>query len=134
MPHRNSTLERREALFREAVAIIERDYAHPVELNAVAREIATSRRQLQRVFSEMGTDFRTVLCEVRMRRALDLLQTENMPVKRVAHSVGYRQPAEFAKTFRRQMGVAPSKFKVPTQKAPAPLIAARQDSPRGSAS
>jgi AraC family transcriptional regulator, regulatory protein of adaptative response / methylphosphotriester-DNA alkyltransferase methyltransferase len=118
MPRRASTVERREALFREAVAIIERDYARPVEVNAVAREIATSRRQLQRVFSEMGTDFRTVLREVRMRRAVDLLQTENMPVKRVAHSVGYRQPAEFAKTFRRQMGAAPSKFKGPQPQAP----------------
>jgi AraC family transcriptional regulator, regulatory protein of adaptative response / methylphosphotriester-DNA alkyltransferase methyltransferase len=119
MPRRASTVERREALFREAVAIIERDYARPVEVNAVAREIATSRRQLQRVFSEMGTDFRTVLREVRMRRAVDLLQTENMPVKRVAHSVGYRQPREFAKTFRRQMGAAPSKFKDPDHKTPA---------------
>jgi transcriptional regulator GlxA family with amidase domain len=104
-------VERRATLFREAVAIIERDYAGPVEVNEVAREIATSRRQLQRVFSERGTDFRTVLREVRMRRAVDLLRTENMPVKRVAYSVGYRQPAQFAKTFRRQMGAAPSKYR-----------------------
>src|SRR5919204_3958439 len=111
MPHRESTVERRATLFREAVAIIERDYAGPVEVNEVAREIATSRRQLQRVFADTGTDFRTVLREVRMRRAVDLLRTENMPVKRVAYSVGYRQPAQFAKTFRRQMGAAPSKYR-----------------------
>jgi two-component system response regulator YesN len=34
-----------------------------------------------------------------------------MPVRQVAHSVGYRQPAQFAKTFRRHHGAPPSSFK-----------------------
>jgi AraC family transcriptional regulator, regulatory protein of adaptative response / methylphosphotriester-DNA alkyltransferase methyltransferase len=32
-------------------------------------------------------------------------------VREVAHRVGYRQPAQFAKAFRRYRGVAPSDFK-----------------------
>jgi two-component system response regulator YesN len=107
------------------MTIIERDYARPLEVNAVAREIATSRRQLQRVFADMGTDFRTALREVRMRRAVELLRTESMPVKQVAYSVGYHQPAPFAKTFRRQLGAAPSTFKGRNRNDPAAVIAAR---------
>jgi AraC-like DNA-binding protein len=32
-------------------------------------------------------------------------------VREVAHRVGYRQPAQFAKAFRRRHGLAPSAFR-----------------------
>ena len=32
-------------------------------------------------------------------------------MREVAHRVGYRQPAQFAKAFRRYQGVAPSDFR-----------------------
>jgi two-component system response regulator YesN len=32
-------------------------------------------------------------------------------VREVAHRVGYRQPAQFAKAFRRHHGVAPSDYR-----------------------
>jgi AraC family transcriptional regulator of adaptative response / methylphosphotriester-DNA alkyltransferase methyltransferase len=112
MVRRNTTVQRRQALYDEAVAIIERDYPRQIDLNTVAAEIATSRRQLQRAFAEVGrTSFRTRLAQVRMRHALDLLRAGELPVRQVAHSVGYRQPAQFAKTFRRHHGASPSSVK-----------------------
>jgi AraC family transcriptional regulator of adaptative response / methylphosphotriester-DNA alkyltransferase methyltransferase len=45
-----------------------------------------------------------------MRKARQLLEQGAMPVRRVAVSVGYRQPAQFAKTFRRHHGAPPSAF------------------------
>lgn len=89
--------------------IIEQEYASDLELDAVARRLATSRRQLQRAFSEAGrTSFRTRLAEVRMQKALELLREGSLPVRDVATSVGYRQAAQFAKTFRRHHGRPPS--------------------------
>lgn len=112
MVRRNTTVERRQALYDEAVAIIERDYPRPIDLNTVAAEIATSRRQLQRAFLEVGrTSFRTRLAQVRMHHALELLRAGELPVRQVAHNVGYRQPAQFAKTFRRHHGASPSSVK-----------------------
>src|ERR671929_1986112 len=112
MAIRSGTVMRRRALFEEAVEIIEREFASDLELDAVARRLATSRRQLQRAFNEIGgTSFRTHLAEVRMRRAMELLQEGRMPVRDVASSVGYRQPAQFAKTFRRHHGAPPSTFR-----------------------
>ncbi len=87
--------------------IIEQEYANDLELDAVARRLATSRRQLQRAFAEAGrTSFRTRLAQVRMQKALELLREGTMPVRDVATSVGYRQAAQFAKTFRRHHGAA----------------------------
>jgi two-component system response regulator YesN len=109
---RTGTVERRRALYEEAKEIIELEYPDDLELDQVARRLATSRRQLQRSFAEIGrTSFRSYVAEVRMQRALELLQTGAMPVRDVASSVGYRQPAQFAKTFRRHHGAPPSSFR-----------------------
>jgi two-component system response regulator YesN len=112
MAIRTSTVSRRRALYEEAVEIIEQDYASDLELDAVARRLATSRRQLQRAFAEAGrTSFRTRLAEVRMQKALELLREGSLPVREVATSVGYRQAAQFAKTFRRHHGRPPSSIR-----------------------
>lgn len=109
---RDGTKERRRSLYEEAREIIEREYATDMDLDSVAHRLATSRRQLQRAFAEIGrTSFRTHLAEVRMRRAMELLREGRMPVRDVASSVGYRQPAQFAKTFRRHHGAPPSTFR-----------------------
>jgi len=109
---RDGTMERRRALFEEAKEIIHKEYPDDLELDQVARRLATSRRQLQRSFAEIGgTSFRSYVAEVRMQRALELLQEGSMPVRDVASSVGYRQPAQFAKTFRRHHGAPPSSFR-----------------------
>jgi AraC family transcriptional regulator, regulatory protein of adaptative response / methylphosphotriester-DNA alkyltransferase methyltransferase len=112
MTMRMGTVARRRTLYEEALDIIEREYARPLELDDVARRLATSRRQLQRAFAEIGaTSFRTHVARVRMLRALDLLREGRLPVREVANSVGYRQPAQFAKTFRRHHGAPPSSFR-----------------------
>ena len=85
MAIRSGTVLRRRTLFEEAVDIIEREYASDLELDAMARRLATSRRQLQRAFAEAGqTSFRTYLAQVRMGRALELLREGSLPVREVA--------------------------------------------------
>ena len=109
---RQSTLHRRSELFAEALAVIEREYAdETLSLASVAHSIATSRRQLQRVFGERHTSFRRELQRVRMCRAAALLQENSMAVGAVARAVGYRQPAQFSKAFRRHHGRPPSELR-----------------------
>jgi AraC family transcriptional regulator, regulatory protein of adaptative response / methylphosphotriester-DNA alkyltransferase methyltransferase len=109
---RQTTLFRRRTLFAEALTVIEQDYADEnLSLGAVARSIATSRRQLQRVFGERNTSFRAELQRVRMSKAAELLQEGETPVSAVARSVGYRQPAQFSKAFRRHHGCPPSEMR-----------------------
>jgi AraC family transcriptional regulator of adaptative response / methylphosphotriester-DNA alkyltransferase methyltransferase len=112
MPMRDGTSDRREQLYREAIDLIARDYARDLQLEGVARSLATSRRQLQRAFAEIGrTSFRDELAKVRMHHARQLLAADGIPVRAVAASVGYHQPAQFAKSFRRHHGEAPSSYR-----------------------
>jgi AraC family transcriptional regulator, regulatory protein of adaptative response / methylphosphotriester-DNA alkyltransferase methyltransferase len=111
-PVREPTLERRRQLWRDATREIERNYADPLTVAGVARAIGTSSRQLQRVFEEIGgRSFRTHLASVRMDRARELLLSDNATVRSIAARVGYSQPAQFAKAFRRHHGVSPSELR-----------------------
>ena len=102
----------RTSLFEDAVAIVEEEYARDLALDDIARRVASSRRQLQRAYAEIGhTTFREHLTRVRMERAAELLARRTLTVREVAHRVGYRQPAQFAKAFRRHQGLAPSAFR-----------------------
>jgi len=109
---RPTTISLRTSLFREATAIVEAEYGSDLALDDIARRVATSRRQLQRAYAEVGrTTFREHLTRVRMERAGELLRHGGATVREVARSVGYRQPAQFAKAFRRHHGVAPSDYR-----------------------
>jgi transcriptional regulator GlxA family with amidase domain len=109
---RPATIRHRTSLLEDAIAIVEVEYASDLALDDIARRVASSRRQLQRAYAEIGdTTFREHLAAVRMQRASELLADRALTVREVAHRVGYRQPAQFAKAFRRHHGVAPSDFR-----------------------
>ena len=109
---RPNTVRHRTSLFHDAVEIVEADYATDLSLDDIARRVASSRRQLQRAYAEIGhTTFREHLTRVRMQRAAELLARRGLTVREVAHRVGYRQPAQFAKAFRRHQGLAPSDYR-----------------------
>lgn len=108
MAKRRATIARRRAIFEEAIAFVESEYARDLNLDLVAQQVSTSRRHLQRCFSEIGgTNFSSHLTEVRMRHALQLLRCGRRSVRAVALSVGYRHQTSFAKAFHRRFGAPP---------------------------
>ena len=110
--HRPDTLRHRTTLYEEAAAIVEEEFAQELSLDDIARRVASSRRQLQRAYSEIGsTTFREHLATVRMARAAELLGTRTLTVRDIAQRVGYRQAAQFAKTFRRHHGMSPTAYR-----------------------
>lgn len=106
---RPSTISARQRLFEEVLVAMEQRLDEPgLVLDDLAGALFTSRRQLQRVFTEQGTSFRTELVRLRMRRAAALLDASpTTHVRAIAREVGYLQPAQFAKAFRRVHGVSP---------------------------
>lgn len=109
---RPATVRLRTSLYEDACAIVAVEFADDLGLDDIARRVASSRRQLQRAYAEIGrTTFREHLTAVRMDRAAEMLSGRGLTVREVAHRVGYRQPAQFAKAFRRRHGVAPSTYR-----------------------
>jgi AraC family transcriptional regulator of adaptative response / methylphosphotriester-DNA alkyltransferase methyltransferase len=115
---RPTTIRLRTSLFEEATDIVDQEYGSDLSLDEIARRVASSRRQLQRAYHEIGqTTFRDHLTRVRMEKASELLAARGLTVREVAHRVGYRQPAQFAKAFRRHFGAAPSDFRADSARA-----------------
>src|SRR3954469_16811413 len=115
---RDGTAERRQQLFREAMELITHDYMSDLNLDGVAHRLSTSRRQLQRAFAEVGkTSFRDELARVRMGHARALLAEDALPVRQVATRVGYHQPGQFPKRFRRFHGKPPSAYRRENRRA-----------------
>jgi two-component system, response regulator YesN len=106
---RPATQEARLAIFADAVEIIATEYSRPIRIEEISRRIATSPRQLQRVFADVGgRGFREHLRAVRMAHASELLATTGLPVKEIGRRVGYDDPSQFSKAFKRTYGLSPS--------------------------
>lgn len=112
MTPRQGTADRRRDIYRDALMLIARDYASDLQIDNVARSIACSRRQLQRVLAEIGnTSFRELLATARMHEARRLLTGTDAPIQEIAARVGYHQSAQFSKSFRHHFGVAPRTYR-----------------------
>jgi transcriptional regulator GlxA family with amidase domain len=113
---RQATDELRRAIFDDAVEILEQEFSRPIKVEEVARQVATSPRQLQRVFADVGgLGFRSYLREIRLSHAAGLLTTTDTPVREVAQRTGYSDAAQFSKAFRRAYGVSPSQSRAARQ-------------------
>jgi AraC-like DNA-binding protein len=77
----------------------------------LAAQLAMSVATLRRKLAAENTSFRTVLEEVRLARALTLIQTTSQPLKRIAEDCGYLSPSRFAARFRMRFGTLPSELR-----------------------
>ena len=108
---RPTTVTRRAEIFGDAVAVVQADLASELQLADIAARIATSSRQLQRVYAEIGgTTFRQHRAGLRLDRASALLR-EGLSVSDAYARVGYRHPAHFSAAFRERYGVVPSVYR-----------------------
>lgn len=105
-----STRGFRESIYADACAVIDQAGDRQPTIAEVAHAVATSRRQLQRVFREVGgTSFREHVVASRLDRARILLES-GVPVGETAKRVGYTHTSHFARAFRRHHGVTPSTY------------------------
>jgi AraC family transcriptional regulator of adaptative response / methylphosphotriester-DNA alkyltransferase methyltransferase len=110
--HRPLTVRLRRELLVEVHELLADRYPDPdLTLDDVARAVASSRRQVQRLFEESQDTFRAHLTRVRMDQAAELLAGTTSPVREIARQVGYRQSAQFAKAFRRHTGKSPLEWR-----------------------
>ena len=85
--------------------------AHPAEAWTAERAAAqqyVSTATLRRHLAEEGLSFRSLLVDVRMMRALTLLQVSDWPVARIAEEVGYESASRFTARFRQRFGFLPT--------------------------
>lgn len=94
--------------------MIRRRYIDPgLSLEAVAREVCVSKRQIQRAFEAAGSKgFKWELSRVRVLAAAKLLRDNpRLTVSQVAERVGLRHRSHFAALFREHLGATPQQWR-----------------------
>lgn len=81
----------------------------PIEV--VAEELGVSPRTLRRQLAKEGARFQGVLDRIRHRRALELLRKNNLGVDAIAEHLGYSDPSNFGRAFRKWEGVSPTRWR-----------------------
>jgi AraC-like DNA-binding protein len=85
--------------------------AKNISIGEVASIADMSVRSLQRRLKENGLKFNDLMNQAKFAHAGDQLRDTKIPVKEIAASLGYSDPAHFTRAFRRWSGLAPNEFR-----------------------
>lgn len=95
-----------------ALDFIRTNYAQPLSLDTVAKQIHISSYYLSHLFKdELGITFVEYLTRVRIEEAKQLLKRTALPVNAVAGEVGYDDSSYFCKVFKKVTGTTPHKYR-----------------------
>jgi AraC-like DNA-binding protein len=102
----------RLAHLREARDLMDRAYAEPLDLDAIAAAAGYSRFHFVRAFREAyGLTPRDHLSRRRVERARDLLRTANLTVTEVCFLVGFSSLGSFSARFKTEVGMTPTEYR-----------------------
>lgn len=96
---------------RRARDVADRNYAEPLDLDALARAAGVSKYHFLRCFAaEYGETPMQYVARRRIERATDLLRATNLTVTEVCNLVGYSSLGSFSTKFAELVGMSPSAY------------------------
>ncbi|MDC3418233.1 response regulator transcription factor [Aquibacillus salsiterrae] len=83
-----------------------------MNLAKVADEFHVTKEYLSRIVKqELGISYVSLLSEIRINKAIDLLKTTDMTIREIAEKVGYDSQHYFSTAFKKVVGLSPKQFK-----------------------
>ncbi|MBX2844130.1 MAG: substrate-binding domain-containing protein [Flammeovirgaceae bacterium] len=91
---------------------IEENIGNPsVGVNEIAQELGLSRVQLYRkVKALLGVGVNEYIKTIRLKKAKQLIQENDMTIAEIAHKVGFSTPAYFSTAFKAMYDVSPTEY------------------------
>jgi AraC-like DNA-binding protein len=97
---------------RAVMEFCETNYRRRVRLEELAAVVGYSSSHLSRLISRhLGRSFLEHLLSLRMEAAMQLLESADPPVREIAHSLGYADPAHFTRAFTKFTGLSPGSYR-----------------------
>lgn len=91
---------------------MEETLADDVRIEDIAAEVGLSYPLFRKLFRQMmNMSAQQYLLQLRVQRAADMLMSTDEPVKNVAYTLGYDQPAYFSYCFHKVMGMTPREYR-----------------------
>ena len=82
---------------------------------AVSEALMTSVRTLRRRLANEGSSLTEIVDELRVERARWLLTSSQMPIVKIASSLGFSDSSTFSRAFKRATGTSPGELRRPRQ-------------------
>jgi AraC-like DNA-binding protein len=103
----------REAAFlRRAKDLVDRAYAQPLDVAALARQAHVSPAHFSRRFKEaFGESPHQYVLSRRVERAQELLRNTELSVSEICLEVGFQSLGSFSATFHRIVGTTPTAYR-----------------------
>lgn len=99
-------------LLRRVRDRMDRNYAEPLDIPTLAREVHMSAGHLSRQFKlAFGETPYSYLMTRRIERAMTLLRRGDLPVTAICFEVGYQSLGTFSLRFSELVGVSPSAYR-----------------------
>lgn len=95
------------SLSEQASELLQRHRGKYPDLNTLAQILHMSERTLKRHLQAEGQSYQRLLDATRYKHACDLLRNATLSVDAVAQSLGYQDPANFTRAFRKWSGLSP---------------------------
>lgn len=84
-------------------------------IDFIAQLMNIHKRTLQRRLSHHGVTYKSLLSSVRMEKARWYLRCSNIDITMLAEMLGYQDPGNFSRAFKRVNGCSPCTFKMKQQ-------------------
>lgn len=102
-----------EQFMQRVMMFIEENIGNPnLEIEEMAEHLYMSRtvfyRKLKSITGLTPVEF---IREIRLKRAVQLLDSDNYSVSQVAYMIGFNDPKYFSKCFKKMMGMTPTEYK-----------------------
>ena len=108
---RSSDTTDTNARVARAIGYMETNYPNPISVELLADEVGLERSYLSTLFKEhTGTSPHAYLTSIRVKMAAQLMQDDRYSMSEIAEAVGL-QAQNFARIFRRELGVTPLEYK-----------------------
>ena len=106
---------------RSAIAYMKAHYAEKLTLGAVAGHVSFNPEYFSRRFTkETGLNFVTYLNNLRMGRAVELLERTDKKIYEIAEEVGYSSVSYFSTAFKKTFGQNPNEYQLRARR-PSPV-------------
>lgn len=93
--------------------ILSEKYGEQITLSALGEELGYHPNYLNQVFLlKTGKPIYAYLLELRIMKAIDLLQNSTVPIGEIALKIGFCDIAHFSKIFKQKTGLSPSSFRI----------------------
>ncbi len=104
--------EKRHFIVDKIIQYIDENYNLQLTVEDLSTKFSLSEFYFSRLFKEYkDVSFVDYLTEVRIKKAIEIMQNDNISIKEVSYMVGYNDPNYFSRVFKKVTGLSPSEYR-----------------------